>query len=224
MWLFCVVFSIGVGYIAYRGVNSSTAANMAINGVSIAALVVFAIMAIAYRSSHPDGSQGWHLSNGAAVDYNVAQINQLDASNKPVQATWANGDPKVDDKKQPIWNTVDRQVSADDLDKTKNTNAIELASLTALNLNAGDPYPAWKVDDKGNTIVKDGKQTPDPFLLSYKPADALSGSGTAKDPTTFNYHTSAGSVVAPHKDNLRHGSGLYCDSSAGRFRISHGHG
>ena len=47
-------------------------------------------------------------------------------------------------------------------------------------------------------IVKDGKETPDPFILSYKPADAVSGAGTAQDPKTFNFHTSAGSVVAPH--------------------------
>src|SRR5271170_1165062 len=117
MWIFCVVFALGVGYIAYRGVNGTTAVNMAINVIQISALVVFSIMAIAYRSSHPDGSVGWHLSNGTPVNYNVAQVNQLDASNKPVQATWANGDLKVDDKKQPVWNTVDRQVAADDLDK-----------------------------------------------------------------------------------------------------------
>ena len=48
------------------------------------------------------------------------------------------------------------------------------------------------------SIVKDGKETPDPFILSYKPADAVSGAGTAQDPKTFNFHTSAGSVVAPH--------------------------
>src|ERR1700733_9772624 len=64
MWLFCIVFSIGVGYIAYRGVNGTTAVNMAINIIQITALTVFAIMAIAYRSSYPDGSVGWHLSNG----------------------------------------------------------------------------------------------------------------------------------------------------------------
>jgi amino acid transporter len=84
------------------------------------------------------------------------------------------------------------------LDKTKNSNAIELASLTALGLGVGDPYPAWKADDKGNVIVKDGKETPDPFILSYKPADSLSGAGTAQDPKTFNFHTNAASVVAPH--------------------------
>ena len=198
MWLFCVVFSLGVGYIAYRGVNGTTAVNMGINVIQITALVVFAIMAIAYRSSHPDGSVGWHLSNGAPVNYNVAQVTQLDATNKPVQATWANGDLKVDDKKQPVWNTVDRQVVADDLDKAKNTNAVELASLTALKLAVGDPYPAWKADDKGNPVLKDGVETPDPFVLSYKPADAVSGTGTAQDPATFNFHTNAPSVVAPH--------------------------
>ena len=198
MWLFCAVFSLGVGYIAYRGVNGTTAVNMLINIVQITALVVFAIMAIAYRSSHPDGSVGFHLSNNIPVNYNVAQSPQLDATNKPVQATWANGDLKVDDKKQPVWATVDRQVAADDLDKAKNTNAVELASLVALKLSVGDPYPAWKADDKGNVIVKDGVQTPDPFILGYKPADAISGAGTAQDPKTFNLHENAASVVAPH--------------------------
>ncbi|HLX69062.1 MAG TPA: APC family permease [Verrucomicrobiae bacterium] len=198
MWLFCIGFSLVVGYIAYRGVNGTTAVNMGINVIQITALIVFSVMAIAYRNSHGDGKQGWHLSNGIPVNYNVAQITQLDASNKPVQATWANGDLKVDDKKQPVWNTVDRQVTADDLDKAKNTNAVELAGLTALNLSVGDPYPAWKADDKGNTILEAGKLTPDPFIISYKPSDAISGAGTAQDPTTFNFHTNARSVVAPH--------------------------
>ena len=198
MWLFCVVFALVVGYIAYRGVNGTTAVNMAINIIQISALIVFAVMAISYRSSHPDGSVGWHLSNGTPVNYNVGQVTQMDGSNKPVQATWANGDLKVDDKKQPVWNTVDRQVAAEDLDKAKNTNAVELASLNALKLGVGDPYPAWKADDKGNVIVKDGLETPDPFVLSYKPADSVTGAGTAQDPKTFNFHTSAGSVVSPH--------------------------
>src|SRR5665213_2403970 len=198
MWLFCIVFALGVGYIAYRGVNGTTAVNMAINIIQISALVVFAIMAIAYRSSHPDGSKGLHLSNGTPIDYNVAQVNVTDDKGKPVQDAWANGDLKVDDKKQPMWKQQDRQVAADDLDKTKNTNAVELASLSALKLGVGDPYPAWKADDKGNTVVKDGLETPDPFILSYKPADCISGAGTAQDPKTFNQHENGASVVSPH--------------------------
>jgi amino acid transporter len=196
MWLFCIVFAVGVGY---RGVNGTTAVNMGINVIQISALVVFSIMAIAYRSSHPDGSVGFHLSNNIPVNYNVAQVPVTDTNNKPVQATWADGSPKVDDKtKAPIWNMQDKQVAKDDLDKTKNTNAVELASLTALGLGEGDPYPAWKADDKGNAVLKDGKYAPDPFILSYKPADALSGAGTAQDPKTFNFHPNGASVVAPH--------------------------
>jgi amino acid transporter len=198
MWLFCVVFAVGVGYIAYRGVNGTTAVNMAINVIQISALIVFAVMAISYRASHPDGSQGWHLSNGAPVNYNVAQVNVVDDKGKPVQDTWADNSPKVDDKKQPVWKQQDRQVAADDLDKAKNTNAVELASLTAMSLGVGDPYPVWKADDKGNSILKDGKYVPDPFILSYKPADAMSGAGTVQDPKTFNFHESPASVVAPH--------------------------
>jgi basic amino acid/polyamine antiporter, APA family len=199
MWLFCVVFAVGVGYIAYRGVNGTTAVNMAINVIQISALIVFSIMAIAYRSSHPDGSVGFHLSNGIPVNYNVAQVPVLDDKGKPVQDTFADNSPKVDDKKNPVYKTQDRQVAKDDLDKVKNTNAVELAGLTALGLGEGDPYPAWKADDKGALILaKNGAPIPDPFILSYKPADAITGVGTAQDPKTFNFHTNAGSVVAPH--------------------------
>src|SRR5208282_2779892 len=40
MWIFCVAFSLLVGYIAYRGVTGSTAVNMAINFIQITALVI----------------------------------------------------------------------------------------------------------------------------------------------------------------------------------------
>ena len=39
----------------------------------------------------------------------------------------------------------------------------------------------------------------EPFTLSYKPEDAVTGKpGDAKDPQTFNFHPTAGSVIAPH--------------------------
>jgi amino acid transporter len=199
MWLFCVAFSLGVGYIAYRGVNGTTAVNMAINVIQISALVVFSIMAIAYRSSHPSGSVGLHLSNGIPVNYNVDQVPVLDDKGKPVQDTWADNSPKVDDKtKQPIYKMQDRQVAKDDLDKAKNTNALELAGLTALGVGEGDPYPVWKKDDKGALVMQDGKPVPDPFVLSYAPSDAISGAGTPQDPKTFNFHDKPSSVIAPH--------------------------
>jgi amino acid transporter len=182
MFMVCVVFALGVGWIASRGVNGSTAVSVAINVIQISALIVFSVIAISYRVQHPQGSVGWHLSNGTPVQYNVDQVNQVDANNKPVQDSWADSTPKVDDKGQPIYKTQDRQVTADDLKKPE---------IAALGLAVGDPYPVFKKDASGKLV-------PDPFTVSYLPSDAVTGSGTAKDPTTFNFHPNALSVISPH--------------------------
>ncbi len=149
MYLFCIVFSLGVGYIAFRGVNGSTAVNMAINVIQISALIVFSVMAISYRTSHPEGAQAIHLSNGVAINYNVDQVNVTDDKGKPVQDSWADNSPKTDDKGQPVFKTQDRQVTKDDLDKTKNTDAAVLGALTAMKVGEGDPYPVFQKDDAG---------------------------------------------------------------------------
>ena len=73
MILFCIVFALGVAYIAFRGVTGTTAVNMAINIVQITALLVFSVIAIAYRMNHPSGATAYHLVNGVPVDYVVAQ-------------------------------------------------------------------------------------------------------------------------------------------------------
>ena len=74
-----------------------------------------------------------------------------DDKGKPVQDTWADNSPKVDDKKQPIWKMQDRQVAKDDLDKVKNTNAVELASLTALGLGVGRPLSGLEGGRQGQS-------------------------------------------------------------------------
>jgi len=58
MALVAVVFSFFVAWIASKGAGASTAVNMAINVVQISALIVFAALAIQYRSGHPSGSTG----------------------------------------------------------------------------------------------------------------------------------------------------------------------
>src|SRR5437764_14373515 len=63
MILFCVAFALSVAYIAYRGVTGTTGVNMLINIVQITALLVFSVMAIAYRARHPEGSKALHLVN-----------------------------------------------------------------------------------------------------------------------------------------------------------------
>ena len=212
MILFCIVFAFGVAYIAYRGVTGTTGVNMAINVIQISALIVFSIIAIAYRVHHPQGSQGYHLSNGTAINYNVDQVNVTDDKNQPVQDTWADGSPKVaqdangkdlmgkDGKPVPAIKQQDRQVAADDLDKAKNTDAVVLGTLTAMGLAVGDPYPVFQKDDAGKLkLDKDGHGIADPFTLSYKPEDAVTGKlGDAKDPQTFHFHATGKSVIAPH--------------------------
>ena len=91
MILFCVAFALGVAYIAFRGVTGTTSVNMVINIVQIGALLVFSVMAIAYRAGHKDGSTGFQLVNGAPVNYVVAQ--------EPVME---NGKPKLDASGQPV--------------------------------------------------------------------------------------------------------------------------
>jgi amino acid transporter len=200
MILFCVVFSFGVAYIAYRGVNGTTGVNMAVNIIQISALIVFSIIAIAYRVNHPQGSQGYHLSNGTAINYSVDSVNITDDKGKAVQDNWADSSPKTDDKGQPVYKQQDRQVAADDLDKTKNTDAVMLGTLTAMGLAVGDPYPVFQKDDAGKLkLDKDGHAIADPFTLSYKPEDAVTGKlGDAKDPQTFHFHATGKSVIAPH--------------------------
>src|ERR1019366_5959591 len=98
----------------------------------------------------------------------------------------------------------DRQVAKDDLDKDKNKDAALVAALTGFGLGEGDPYPVLQKDDKGALVLdKAGKAVEVPFILSYKPEDAVTGKlGDAKDPQTANFHATAGSVLKPHGFNL----------------------
>jgi amino acid transporter len=99
MVIFCVTFSWGVAYIAFRGITATTGVNTVINVVQISALLVFAVMALSYRMQHPEGSKGLHLVNGTPIDFVVAQEPviedgkpKLDASGNPVTKD------KMDDK------------------------------------------------------------------------------------------------------------------------------
>ena len=94
---FCIVFSFGVSYIAYSGVNGSTGVNIAINVIQISALIVFSVIAIGYRVSHnKDGDPGLYFaSSGKAVPYQVYQDN--------VQDTGDDGKPKVDKEGKPVY-------------------------------------------------------------------------------------------------------------------------
>lgn len=109
MYLFCIVFALGVAYIAYRGVTGTTAVNVVINIVQISALLVFSVIAIGYRIQHPQGSVGLHLSNGVAVDYQVAQEVVKDEKGNPVPILDENDKPAMDKEGKPVYKMQDAQ-------------------------------------------------------------------------------------------------------------------
>jgi basic amino acid/polyamine antiporter, APA family len=100
MALVAVVFSFFVAWIAAKGAGTSTAVNVAINVVQISALMIFAALAIQYRSAHPSGSAGFQYDSqtlstytfqfrsdktGATIrDASGTPLPLLDASGKPV--------------------------------------------------------------------------------------------------------------------------------------------
>jgi basic amino acid/polyamine antiporter, APA family len=100
MALVAVLFSFFVAWIAAKGVGAATAVNVAINVVQISALIVFAALAIQYRSGHPSGSAGFQYDSqtlstytfqfqsdktGATIrDASGTPLPLLDASGKPV--------------------------------------------------------------------------------------------------------------------------------------------
>jgi amino acid transporter len=147
MYLFCIVFSLGVSYIAYRGVNGSTAVNIAINVIQISALIVFGCIAIGYRLHHPQGSTGYHLSNGIAVNYQVAQVTVNDDKGAPLPVLDANGKP------------------------TKNADGTPAYQMTDGTDKDGNPLPA-DANGKPTTVDKAA-----PFTLDYSTAWTTDSTG-----------------------------------------------
>ncbi len=103
MALIAIVFSFFVGWIASKGAGASTAVNLAINIIQISALLVFSVLAIGYRTSHPAGSAAFQYDGqtlatysyqfatdktGAIIrDASQAPLPLLDAAGKPVPFT-----------------------------------------------------------------------------------------------------------------------------------------
>jgi APA family basic amino acid/polyamine antiporter len=69
MALVAVVFSFAIAFIANRGVNGSTAVNIAINVIQITALVVFSVLALGYRMNHPPGTVAYQFDSTSGDAY-----------------------------------------------------------------------------------------------------------------------------------------------------------
>ena len=105
MALVAIVFSIFVGWIASKGAGASTAVNLAINVIQISALIVFSVLAIGYRTSHPAGAPAFQYDGQtlATYDYQFATAKDgstmRDASGAPL--------PLLDSAGKPVPFTID---------------------------------------------------------------------------------------------------------------------
>lgn len=107
MMLIAIVFSFAVAYIAHRGVTGSTAVNIAINVIQIAALVVFSVLALGYRMNHPPGSIAYQFDSvsGEAYTYEFAtQKTVTDGKETETIVRDAKGvpQPKLDAEGKPV--------------------------------------------------------------------------------------------------------------------------
>ena len=121
MMAVAVVFSFSVAYIAYRGINSSTTINLAINVIQITALLIFAVLALKYRVDHPAGSVAWQFdaTSGEAYNYEFQVTTTVDkgVSTDTIQRD-PNGIPLP--KLDPAGKPVPFHVSYDEHDASGN--------------------------------------------------------------------------------------------------------
>src|SRR6202521_361884 len=107
MMLIAIVFSFAVAYIAHRGVNGSTSVNIAINVIQISALLLFAVVALNYRMSHPAGSTSYQFDpqTSASYSYEYATTSQVvngQATDVVVRNTNGVPQPKLDASGKPV--------------------------------------------------------------------------------------------------------------------------
>lgn len=80
MALVAIAFSFFVAWIAQKGAGASTAVNLAINVVQISALVVFSVLALGYRASHPAGTPSFQYDGQTLSTYTYQFATAKDGS------------------------------------------------------------------------------------------------------------------------------------------------
>jgi len=191
MILFCAVFAVIVGYIAFRGVGGTTGVNAAINVIQITALIIFAVMAIIHRWHVKEGDPAWTMdSTGTPTQF--VQDTMPDTSKTipdPKDATKTIQDPSATVPKAladgtPIWVYYAADAKGGVINDKDGKPVVVPTDATGK--LAALPAGAAKAVEELNTISYKGGITP---------ADPKATPPVAE---TFNYHSSASSVIAPH--------------------------
>jgi amino acid transporter len=105
MALVAVLFSFFVAWIAAKGAGASTAVNLAINVIQISALVVFSVLALGYRASHPAGSPAFQYDGQTLATYSYQFATAKDGST--MRDASGNPLPLLDSAGKPVPFTID---------------------------------------------------------------------------------------------------------------------
>jgi basic amino acid/polyamine antiporter, APA family len=100
-----VVFSFFVAWIAQKGAGASTSVNLAINVVQISALLVFSVLALGYRSSHPAGSPAFQYDSQTLSTYTYQYATAKDGS--IIRDASGTPTPRLDSAGKPVPFTID---------------------------------------------------------------------------------------------------------------------
>ena len=104
MGLVAIVFSFFVAWIASKGAGASTAVNLAINVVQISALVVFSVLALGYRSSHPNGAPAFQYDGQTLATYSYQFA--TDKTGATLRDSSGNPLPLLDSAGKPVPYTI----------------------------------------------------------------------------------------------------------------------
>jgi APA family basic amino acid/polyamine antiporter len=105
MAVVAVVFSFFVAWIASKGAGASTAVNLAINVIQISALVLFSVLALGYRSSHPTGAPALNYDGQSLSTYTYQFATAKDGS--IVRDASGTPTPQLDTAGKPVPFTID---------------------------------------------------------------------------------------------------------------------
>jgi amino acid transporter len=105
MALVAVVFSFFVAWIASKGAGTSTAVNIAINVIQISALVLFSVLAVGYRTSHPAGTPAFQYDAQTLATYSFQFQTAKDGTT--VRDASGNPLPLLDSAGKPVPFVID---------------------------------------------------------------------------------------------------------------------
>jgi amino acid transporter len=104
MGLIAVIFSFFVAWIAAKGAGASTAVNLAINVIQISALVVFSVLAVGYRSNHPNGAPAFQYDGQTLATYSYQFA--TDKTGATLRDSSGNPLPLLDSAGKPVPYTI----------------------------------------------------------------------------------------------------------------------